>query len=66
MVTSTCELYLTGGTEVRIFFDLRIPGSAERMHRERAVWQEQSDIEALDMNNVILIIRPGVAVQGAA
>jgi hypothetical protein len=66
MVAPDYEFCPEGETEVRILFDLRISGTAERMHRERAVWQEQSDIEALDMDHFILIIRPSVAVREAA
>jgi len=42
-------------------FDLRIPGVAERLHRERAAWQEQSEIEVLDKDHFILIVYPGGA-----
>src|SRR5215217_584012 len=31
-------------------FDLRYPGVAERLHRERVAWWEQSVIEALEMS----------------
>jgi hypothetical protein len=52
------EFYPEGETEVRMLFDLRTPGSAELLHRGRAVWQERSDIEALDEDHFVLIIRP--------
>ena len=42
-----------------ILFDLRIPGVAERLHRERAAWQERSEIESLDKNHFVLIINAG-------
>jgi len=42
-------------------YDIRIPGAAERLHRERAAWQAQSDIEALDQNHFVLIVQPGDA-----
>ena len=42
-------------------YDVRIPGAAERLHNERAAWQEQSDIEALDQNHFVLIVQPGGA-----
>jgi len=42
-------------------YDIRIPGVAERLHSERAAWQEQSDIEALDQNHFVLIVQPGGA-----
>jgi hypothetical protein len=66
MVAPDCEFYPEGETEVRMLFDLRIAGSVDLINRERAVWQEQSDIEALDMDHFILIIRPSVAVRRAA
>jgi hypothetical protein len=59
MGAPSCELYPEGRADVKVLFDLRIPGAAERLHRERAVWQEHSDIEALDSDHFILIIRVG-------
>ena len=44
-----------------IIFDLRIPGAAERLHSERAAWQECADIEMLDFDHAVLIVRPGAA-----
>jgi hypothetical protein len=44
-----------------VLFDLSIPGAAERLHRERAAWQEQSDIEAIDKNHFVLIVYAGGA-----
>ena len=42
-----------------ILFDLRIPRVAERLHRERAAWQEQSEIEVLDKNHFVLVVYAG-------
>jgi len=42
-----------------ILFDLRVPRVAERLHRERAAWQEQSEIETLDKDHFVLIIHAG-------
>ena len=61
IMDQTNELYLTGRTEILTLFDLRIPGVVERLHRERAAWQERSDIEALDQNHFVLIVQPGGA-----
>jgi hypothetical protein len=47
-------------------FDLRIPGTAKRLHRERAAWQECGDLEALDEDHFLLIARPGGARRLAA
>lgn len=55
------KFYPTSKTEVIVLFDLRIPGVAERLHRERAAWQEHSFIEALDEHHFVLIVRPGGA-----
>jgi hypothetical protein len=49
-----------------VLFDLRLPGIADRLDRERAAWQAQSDIEALDENHVVLIVRSGGARRLAA
>jgi hypothetical protein len=42
-----------------ILYDLQEPGAAEDLHYARAVWQRDSDIEALDEDHFILILRPG-------
>jgi hypothetical protein len=42
-------------------YDIRIPGAAERLHRERAAWQEHCDIKAIDKNHFVLIVRAGGA-----
>jgi hypothetical protein len=47
-------------------FDLRVPKAVEELHRGRAIWQEDSDIEALDEDHFILIVRPGAARRLAA
>jgi hypothetical protein len=40
--------------------DLRIAGTAERFHRERWAWAEAGDVEMLDEDHPMLIVRPGV------
>ena len=49
-----------------VLFDLRLPGTAERLDREREAWQAQSDTEALDENHFALLVRPGGARRLAA
>jgi hypothetical protein len=44
-----------------IIFDLRVPSSSERLHSEYAAWREYADIEMLDYDHAILIVRPGAA-----
>jgi len=43
-----------------VVFDLRDPEASGRIHREWAAWRKQSEVEELDKNHAILIIRPGV------
>jgi hypothetical protein len=59
MIASHEGLYPTGETEAWVLFDLRDAGSVELIHRERARWQGQSDIEALDEDRFVLVIGPG-------
>jgi hypothetical protein len=58
--------YLNKGEIALIIFDLRILGAAEHFHRERAAWQEYADIEMLDFDHAVLIVRPGAARRGRA
>jgi hypothetical protein len=44
-----------------IVFDLRVLNAPERLHSERAAWRESADIEMLDFDHAILVIRPGSA-----
>ena len=44
-----------------VLFDLRFPGTIDRLDRERAVWQAQNDIETLDEYHLVLLVRPGGA-----
>ena len=44
-----------------VIYDIRFPGAAEQLHRERAVWQEQSEMEAIDKNHFVLIVYAGGA-----
>jgi hypothetical protein len=60
------EFYPVHEIEVWVLFDVRIPGAAKRLHRERAAWQGESDIEAVDHDHFLLIIRLGAAGRLAA
>ena len=53
--------YRTKEYSTPIIFDLRVPGNPERLHRERAAWREYADIEMLDFDHAVLIIRLGAA-----
>jgi hypothetical protein len=55
------KLYPTGRTEIRVLFDLRIPGVAERLRREQSGWCGLADIEELEVEHAVLVIRPGGA-----
>lgn len=54
-------VYPSSGRYELAIFDLRLPGIAERLHRERAAWQGQSEIEVIDQDHTVLVIRPGGA-----
>lgn len=54
-------LYPTQTEGIVILYDVRLPGAADRLHEGRAAWQECGDVEALDQNHYVLIIRPGGA-----
>ena len=54
-------LYPSSSEYIIVLFDLRLPGTVHRLDRERAAWQAQSDIEALDENHFVLLVRPGGA-----
>jgi len=47
-------------------FDLRESEVVEGLHRGRAIWQADSDIEALDEDHFVLVVRPGAARRLAA
>ncbi len=62
MIATSTSIPHNGPYEL-VVNDLRIPGSAERLHRERAAWAEHGDIEALDENHYVLIVRTGAALE---
>jgi hypothetical protein len=49
-----------------ILFDLRVSEAVEKLHHLRAVWQQDSDIEALDEDHFALMLWPGAAARGMA
>jgi hypothetical protein len=53
------SLYRNAPKSIVVLFDMRIPGGAERLHRQRASWGAYGDIEALDQDHYALVIRPG-------
>jgi len=58
--------YLTHPECLISVFDLRERGSAEAHHKQRAIWAEYSDVEALDEDHFVLIRRPGWVSKAAA
>jgi len=55
------SLYGDAPEYIVVLLDARIPGSAERLHREQASWGAHGYIEALDENHYVLVVRPGGA-----
>ncbi len=41
-----------------VLFDVRIPGIAKHLHEARAIYQEEADLEFLDKDHAVLLIRP--------
>ena len=54
-------LYPSSSNYIIVLFDLRLPGTANCLERERAAWQAQCDTEALDEYHLVLLVRPGGA-----
>jgi hypothetical protein len=66
MESAPKPLYVSGLESIVLLFDLRSPGAAEDLHHARAVWQGDSNLEALDEDHFALIVRPGGARRLAA
>jgi hypothetical protein len=63
---ATLKAYRNSGEFILIIFDLRIPGAVAGLNSERAAWQEYADIEMLNIDHAVLIVRPGAARRGRA
>lgn len=59
-------VYPSNSKSIWILFDLRDPAACEHLHKQRALWREESDLAALGPDHIVLIIRPGTAVREAA
>jgi hypothetical protein len=59
-------LYLNDPECLLIVFDLRAPGAAAALDRQRVRWAEYSDVEALDEDHFALIVWPGWVSESAA
>ena len=47
--------------ELWVLFDCHVPGTRNRLHRERQVWRSHATIENLGSGCVVLVVRPGGA-----
>lgn len=65
-MTAPNLFYTSNSGCIIVLFDLRDPSAVEELHRQRAVWQGDSDIEALDGDHFLLVVRPGWAAEAAA
>jgi hypothetical protein len=61
MLTPPEEAYNTSSPYVLEVFALIEPGGKERYNRVRAAWGEDADVEMLDLDHPVLIVRPGGA-----
>jgi hypothetical protein len=66
MLTPPHKLYPNSEPYELVSFDLRDLNACRSLHGHQAAWQEHSDIEALDEDHFVLIIRPGAGAQEAA
>jgi hypothetical protein len=66
MALAPKEIYPSSDPYDVVLFDVRIPDVAERLQSERAAWKESGDIEALDEDHFVLIVRPGGVKRWAA
>jgi len=66
MTLATDALYLNDPEYLLSVFDLRYPEGLATLHRLRDVHAEYSEIEALDEDHFVLIVRPGWASEPAA
>jgi hypothetical protein len=53
------SVYPSNPACIIVLFDLHYPGAYEQMHRLRAVWQADSDLETLDPDHMIIFLFPG-------
>jgi hypothetical protein len=49
--------------ETLIVFDCRGPGAKSRLHREHRAWGPSATMESLGYGRVVLVVRPGGAVE---
>ena len=49
--------------ETLIVFDCRGPGAKNRLYRERRAWGPRATMESLGHGRVVLVVRPGGALE---
>jgi len=49
--------------EVWLLFDCRGRGAKNRLHRERRAWGSSATVESLGYGRVVLVVRPGGALE---
>jgi hypothetical protein len=57
------EFYSKPETEVWIAFDCRGRGAKSRLHRERRAWGSRATMESLGYGRIVLVVRPGGAME---
>jgi hypothetical protein len=55
------QLYTNSRSSILVIFDIRIPGTAERLLKLHDILQEYTDIDAIDEHHFVLEIWPGAA-----
>ena len=60
------QLYPSSLTCILVIFDTSDRAAARAFHGQRAFWQANADVEALDKDHVALIVKPGGATRGLA
>ncbi len=59
LVTASPLLYLTHPECLVIAFDLREPDGPAELRRLRAALRNHADVETLDEDHLVLVVRPG-------
>ncbi len=65
-MTAPRPLYASDSECIVILFDLRHPESCKQIHRLRAVWQADSDLEGFGPDHMIVFLFPGATQRLAA
>ncbi len=60
------RVYASEGFYQLVIFDVRLPGVAQSLHRQRAAFGEYGDVESLDQDHFVLIVYPGSARRSVA